>query len=158
MGQVGGATKCDIRASYAVDSVCDPFFLLSKDFSLCFDQRGASTISRENVSLARRFSLRLPLTLLATFILSPLVKPVMAKEPIIDVVPWPAGILLLAAVLYAALGTAPLLHPDERGAPAGLRQELDDRHVRPLARAAPPRPPRRRGGLPARLGPRIHGL
>ena len=55
----------------------------------------------------RPVSLRVPLTVTLTVLLSPLIQPVMAQAPVNDVVSWPAGLLLLATVLYAALGTAP---------------------------------------------------
>ncbi|KIM40994.1 hypothetical protein M413DRAFT_445765 [Hebeloma cylindrosporum] len=54
-----------------------------------------------------RISLRIPITLVATAVLSSLLPPVLAQAPVNDVVSWPSGLLLLAAILYAALGTSP---------------------------------------------------
>ncbi|KAI0314660.1 hypothetical protein OF83DRAFT_423146 [Amylostereum chailletii] len=54
-----------------------------------------------------RISLHIPITVMAIVVLSPLLQPVLAQAPVNDVVSWPSGLLLLASVLYAALGTAP---------------------------------------------------
>ena len=45
--------------------------------------------------------------MLVVVVLSSFLPPVLAQAPVNDVVSWPSGLLLLATVLYAALGTSP---------------------------------------------------
>lgn len=52
-------------------------------------------------------SMRLLCTIAATIIVASLLPHTMAQAPANDVVSWPPGLLLLAAVLFAALGAAP---------------------------------------------------
>ncbi|TCD67338.1 hypothetical protein EIP91_000259 [Steccherinum ochraceum] len=48
---------------------------------------------------------RITITTLTTILLASLLQPVLAQAPVNDVISWPSGLLLLASVLYAALGT-----------------------------------------------------
>ena len=68
-----------------------------------------SSFSQENICQIFRISLRIPITLVGTAVLSSFLPPVLAQAPVNDVVSWPSGLLLLATVLYAALGTSPNL-------------------------------------------------
>jgi hypothetical protein len=52
-------------------------------------------------------SMRLITTAAATVLVASLLPSAMAQAPVNDVVSWPPGLILLAAVLYAALGAAP---------------------------------------------------
>ena len=54
-----------------------------------------------------KISLRIPITLFVTAVLSSFLPLVLAQAPVNDVVSWPSGLLLLATVLYAALATSP---------------------------------------------------
>jgi len=51
--------------------------------------------------------MRLITTVAVTVLVASLFPPAMAQAPVNDVVSWPPGLILLAAVLYAALGAAP---------------------------------------------------
>jgi len=51
--------------------------------------------------------MRLIITAAATVLIASLLPQVMAQAPVNDVIAWPPGLLLLATVLYAALGAAP---------------------------------------------------
>ncbi len=55
-------------------------------------------------------------------------------------------------------GAAALLHPHLRGAPAAVRSQRHRGHLRPVPRAAAPRPARRDAGLPARVRPLLHDV
>ncbi|KAF8957167.1 hypothetical protein BDZ97DRAFT_2062402 [Flammula alnicola] len=51
--------------------------------------------------------LRIPITFAAAVLLSSFLPPVFAQAPVNDIVSWPSGLVLLATILYVALGTPP---------------------------------------------------
>ena len=54
-----------------------------------------------------KISLRIPVTIITTAVIALSLPLVFAQAPVNDVVSWPPGLLLLATVLYATLGTSP---------------------------------------------------
>ncbi|KIK01119.1 hypothetical protein K443DRAFT_7167, partial [Laccaria amethystina LaAM-08-1] len=54
-----------------------------------------------------KISLRIPATIITTAVIALSLPLVFAQAPVNDVVSWPPGLLLLATVLYATLGTSP---------------------------------------------------
>ncbi|EIM89647.1 uncharacterized protein STEHIDRAFT_118797 [Stereum hirsutum FP-91666 SS1] len=54
-----------------------------------------------------RMATRISMTVTLTLVIAIVLRPVQAQAPVNDIVSWPSGVLLLASVLYAALGTVP---------------------------------------------------
>ncbi|KAF8149048.1 hypothetical protein B0H34DRAFT_777782 [Crassisporium funariophilum] len=66
-----------------------------------------SVTRRTCARIALPISLRLAITVASTAIVAAFIPVAWAQAPVNDVIAWPPGLLLLATVLYAALGAAP---------------------------------------------------